>query len=91
MSVESRALLELVAGRSTSDASTTLVENQVRSVCRLSSSRAELFLVRSRRWLVEEVDLDVEAGRSAVVSLACADDDAQLKPSRSTGTTNPTG
>ncbi|MEX1263841.1 MAG: DISARM system SNF2-like helicase DrmD [Actinomycetota bacterium] len=37
----------------------------------------ELVLVRSRRWLVEEVDLDEDAGRSAVVSLACADDDAQ--------------
>lgn len=37
----------------------------------------ELVLVRSRRWLVEEVDLGVEPGRSAVVSLACADDDAQ--------------
>ena len=33
--------------------------------------------MRSRRWLVEEVDLDVEAGSSAVVSLACADADAQ--------------
>jgi superfamily II DNA or RNA helicase len=37
----------------------------------------ELVLVRSRRWLVEEVDLGVEPGESAVVSLACADDDAQ--------------
>src|SRR5919106_2691482 len=37
----------------------------------------ELVLVRSRRWLVEEVELAEEHGYSAVVSLASADDDAQ--------------
>ncbi len=37
--------------------------------------QGELVQVRSRRWLVEKVDDDV-AG-SPVVSLACADDDAQ--------------
>ena len=37
----------------------------------------ELVLVRSRRWLVEEVDPAPEPGQSPVVSLACADDDAQ--------------
>ena len=37
----------------------------------------ELVLVRSRRWLVEEIELASEPGLSPVVSLACADHDAQ--------------
>jgi len=37
----------------------------------------ELVLVRSRRWLVEEVEPASVPGLSPVVSLACADDDAQ--------------
>jgi superfamily II DNA or RNA helicase/vacuolar-type H+-ATPase subunit H len=37
----------------------------------------ELVHVRSRRWLVEEVIREAEPGQSAVVQLACADDDAQ--------------
>ncbi len=37
----------------------------------------EMVLVRSRRWLVEEVTSKPEAGQSAIVRLACADDDAQ--------------
>ena len=37
----------------------------------------ELVRVRSRRWLVEEVVESAEPGHSAVVRLACADDDAQ--------------
>lgn len=36
-----------------------------------------LVQVRSRRWLVEEVVAAPEAGQSARVRLACADDDAQ--------------
>ncbi len=37
----------------------------------------ELVQVRSRRWLVEDVELPGEGGGSAQVALACADDDAQ--------------
>ncbi len=37
----------------------------------------ELVQVRSRRWLVEEVTGPPAPGESAVVRLACADDDAQ--------------
>jgi hypothetical protein len=37
----------------------------------------ELVQVRSRRWLVEEVVPATKPGQSAVVRLACADDDAQ--------------
>lgn len=37
----------------------------------------ELVLVRSRRWLVEEAVPAPEPGQSALVRLACADDDAQ--------------
>ena len=37
----------------------------------------ELVQVRSRRWLVEEVTPSEVAGASPVVTLACADDDAQ--------------
>ena len=37
----------------------------------------ELVQVRSRRWLVEDVDPPSRKGNSAVVHLACADDDAQ--------------
>ena len=37
----------------------------------------QLVQVRSRRWLVEEVVLPIVAGHSALVRLACADDDAQ--------------
>ncbi len=37
----------------------------------------ELVEVRSRRWLVEEVAAAPTPGQSAVVRLACADDDAQ--------------
>ncbi|MBA2641841.1 MAG: DEAD/DEAH box helicase, partial [Actinobacteria bacterium] len=52
----------------------------------LSSTRAlpvrtpavgELVQVRSRRWLVEEVVESEAPGQSALVRLACADDDAQ--------------
>jgi len=37
----------------------------------------ELVQVRSRRWLVEEVVPSPKPGRTSVVRLACADDDAQ--------------
>src|SRR5438045_3705632 len=37
----------------------------------------ELVQLRSRRWLVEEVVLPPLPAQSAVVRLACADDDAQ--------------
>jgi superfamily II DNA or RNA helicase len=37
----------------------------------------EMVLVRSRRWLVEEVVPPAENGHSPVVRLSCADDDAQ--------------
>jgi len=37
----------------------------------------ELVHVRSRRWLVEEVVPSSTPGRSSIVRLACADDDAQ--------------
>ena len=37
----------------------------------------DLVQVRSRRWLVEEVVAPAIAGQSALVRLACADDDAQ--------------
>ena len=39
--------------------------------------QGELVQVRSRRWLVEEVVPSPEHGQSAIVRLACADDDAQ--------------
>jgi superfamily II DNA or RNA helicase len=39
--------------------------------------RGELVQVRSRRWLVEDVHPAEDASHSAVVDLACADDDAQ--------------
>lgn len=39
--------------------------------------QGELVVVRSRRWLVEEVVPPPEIGQSAIVRLACADDDAQ--------------
>ncbi len=37
----------------------------------------DLVQVRSRRWLVEEVVAPASPGQSALVRLACADDDAQ--------------
>ena len=37
----------------------------------------DLVQVRSRRWLVEEVVQSTTPGNTPVVSLACADDDAQ--------------
>jgi SNF2 family DNA or RNA helicase len=37
----------------------------------------DLVQVRSRRWLVEEVVQSGTSGQSAIVALACADDDAQ--------------
>src|SRR5262245_62051258 len=37
----------------------------------------ELVQVRSRRWLVEEVVASPVPGQSALVRLACADDDGQ--------------
>ena len=40
-------------------------------------SPGELVQVRSRRWLVEEVVEPTVPGQSALVRLACADDDAQ--------------
>lgn len=42
-----------------------------------SPEPGQLVLVRSRRWLVEEVTQSERPGDSAVVRLACADDDAQ--------------
>ena len=39
--------------------------------------RGDLVQLRSRRWLVEDVDPPSHEGHSAVVHLACADDDAQ--------------
>jgi hypothetical protein len=40
-------------------------------------TQGELVQVRSRRWLVEEVVESETPGQSALVRLACADDDAQ--------------
>ncbi len=37
----------------------------------------ELVVVRSRRWLVDDVEPAAKPGHSPVVTLACADDDAQ--------------
>jgi hypothetical protein len=37
----------------------------------------DLVQVRSRRWLVEEIVHSTIPGNTAVVRLACADDDAQ--------------
>ena len=37
----------------------------------------DLVQVRSRRWLVEEVDQPEIPNQSPIVGLACADDDAQ--------------
>src|SRR5438105_2397562 len=48
-----------------------------RSLPERSPEVGELVQVRSRRWLVEEVVESTTPGHSSVVSLACADDDAQ--------------
>jgi len=40
-------------------------------------TQGELVQVRSRRWLVDEVVQPEQPGQSALVRLACADDDAQ--------------
>src|SRR5207302_8775842 len=40
-------------------------------------SVGDLVQVRSRRWLVEEILPSAKPGHSAVIRLACADDDAQ--------------
>ena len=37
----------------------------------------DLVYVRSRRWLVEQVDADGAGSACPIVTLACADDDAQ--------------
>ena len=37
----------------------------------------ELVLVRSRRWLIDEIEPAAVPGHSPVITLACADDDAQ--------------
>ena len=39
--------------------------------------KGQLVYVRSRRWLVEDVVAGTPPGQSALVTLACADDDAQ--------------
>lgn len=44
---------------------------------RSTPALGDLVQVRSRRWLVEEVIPQEAPGQSAIVRLACADDDAQ--------------
>ena len=51
--------------------------DQLRALPERSPQVGELVQVRSRRWLVEEVTPSESAGASPVVTLACADDDAQ--------------
>ena len=50
---------------------------KVRALPERVPSPGEMVQVRSRRWLVEEVVEPQTAGPSALVRLACADDDAQ--------------
>ena len=51
--------------------------DQIQTVPERPPAVGELVQVRSRRWLVEEVDLPETPGDTALVTLACADDDAQ--------------
>ena len=51
--------------------------DQLRALPERSPDVGELVQVRSRRWLVEEVTPPEIPGASPVVTLACADDDAQ--------------
>ena len=51
--------------------------DQLRALPERPPEVGELVQVRSRRWLVEEVTPSEIAGASPVVTLACADDDAQ--------------
>ena len=51
--------------------------DQLRTLPERSPEVGELVQVRSRRWLVEEVTPSEIPGASPVVTLACADDDAQ--------------
>lgn len=51
--------------------------SEQRSLPERAPEVGELVQVRSRRWLVEEALPPVNAGASALISLACADDDAQ--------------
>lgn len=52
-------------------------ENEIRLFPERAPEVGQLVQVRSRRWLVEEVILPPKPGQSALVRLACADDDAQ--------------
>ena len=51
--------------------------DQLRALPERPPAVGELVQVRSRRWLVEEVTPPEIPGASSVVTLACADDDAQ--------------
>ena len=51
--------------------------DQIRTLPERPPEVGELVQVRSRRWLVEEVTPSETPGRSPLVTLACADDDAQ--------------
>ena len=51
--------------------------DQIRTLPERPPEVGELVQVRSRRWLVEEVTPSEIAGASPLVTLACADDDAQ--------------
>ena len=51
--------------------------NQISALPEQPPKVGDLVQVRSRRWLVEEVTPSETAGRSPLVTLACADDDAQ--------------
>ena len=51
--------------------------NKKRSSAKYPPEVGDLVQVRSRRWLVEEVVRSEIPDHSAIVRLACADDDAQ--------------
>ena len=51
--------------------------DQIRTLPERPLEVGELVQVRSRRWLVEEVTPSEIPGASPLVTLACADDDAQ--------------
>ena len=51
--------------------------DQIRTLPERPPEVGELVQVRSRRWLVEEVTPSEIPGASSLVTLACADDDAQ--------------
>lgn len=55
----------------------TLTASATKTLPERLPNLGELVQVRSRRWLVEEIVTTQEPGDSAVVRLACADDDAQ--------------